>query len=178
MENFLARALAISFALTPSIASAEQVRILTGSERVVDPGSLMTIASIIAAFGASMLMFRIQRELHMGGRGEIIWLPIADWLLVAATLICLLLVVVPLTFSSATKFPAACAAASSIMVSGYVFAILAHYRIIFDRKWALWGQKQMGPRRNPEPAELIFVVFTLVAALAVFLVRFILDYSC
>ena len=37
-----------------------------------------------------MLFFRIQRELDMKKQGERIWLPVADWLLVAATVVSLL----------------------------------------------------------------------------------------
>ena len=56
----------------------------------VDTGTLATVASIISAFGAAMLFFRIQRELDMKKQGERIWLPVADWLLVAATVVSLL----------------------------------------------------------------------------------------
>lgn len=63
---------------------------------MADASSLATIASIISAFGGAMLFFRIQRELAMQGAGEPIWIPWADRLLIAATLISLLLVVVPM----------------------------------------------------------------------------------
>jgi hypothetical protein len=41
----------------------------------VDAATLATIASVISAFGAAMLFFRIQRELSMKEQGEQIWLP-------------------------------------------------------------------------------------------------------
>jgi glucan phosphoethanolaminetransferase (alkaline phosphatase superfamily) len=130
----------------------------------VDAGTLANIASVIAAFGAAMLFFRIQRELQMRGKGEPVWLPWADWLLVAATLICLLLVIVPIVSTSSLNLPAAASASAAILVAGYVFAILAHYRIVF-------GRNRDGPRSNPEPAELLFVIVATVAAVGVFMWR-------
>jgi hypothetical protein len=53
--------------------------ILARTERnkdMADPGTLSTIASIISAFGAAMLFFRIQRELQMRKSGERVWLPV------------------------------------------------------------------------------------------------------
>ena len=130
----------------------------------VDRGTLATIASIISAFGVAMLYFRIQRELEMRKNEETIWLPAADWLLVAATLVSLLLVIVPLLTLPEVKLPAAASGAAAIMVAGYVPAILGHYRIVF-------GQKRNGPRDNPEPSELLFVVVALVAAFCLFVIR-------
>ena len=52
------------------------------------------------------------------------------------------------------------------MVAGYVFAILGHYRIVF-------GHKRIGPRFNPEPWELFFVILALVIALAAFVLRLV-----
>jgi hypothetical protein len=146
----------------------------------VDAATLTTVASIIAAFGIAMLFFRIQRELYLveqwmkertsSSQSEqsvdkpIIWLAFADWLLVGATLICLLLVILPITFSLGLRLPAAASAAAIIMVAGYVFAILGHYRIVF-------GQNRSGGRSNPEPWELFFVTLVLVVALAAFVLR-------
>ena len=96
----------------------------------------------------------------------IIWIAFADWLLVGATLICLLLVILPITFSLGLRLPAAASAAAIIMVAGYVFAILGHYRIVF-------GHKRIGPRFNPEPWELFFVILALVIALAAFVLRLV-----
>ena len=52
----------------------------------MDSGTLANVASVIGAFGAAMLFFRIQRELQMRKAGERVWLPLADWLIFAATL--------------------------------------------------------------------------------------------
>ena len=136
-----------------------------------DPGTLSTIASIISAFGAAMLFFRIQRELAMGEKGEIIWLPVADWLIVAATLISLLFVIVPLVLD-AKRLPAAAAGSAAILVAGYVLAILAHYRILFTHEWLFWGKRRRGQFHNPEPSELIISLAAAVSALVFFVYRF------
>jgi hypothetical protein len=131
-----------------------------------DSGTLSTIASVIAAFGAAMLFFRVQREISMSERGEINWIPVADWLLVVATIVSLLLVIVPLTICDpGTTFfkvvPAASCAGSAILLAGYPFAVLAHYRFILRGKRA-------GARTNPEPPEAWIVAVTAVAAIGTF----------
>jgi drug/metabolite transporter (DMT)-like permease len=130
----------------------------------IDRGTLATIASIISAFGVPMLYFRIERELRMRKKEEIVWLPAADWLLVGATLVSLLLVIVPLVTFREVRLPTAASGAAAILVAGYVPAILGHYRIFF-------GQRRTGPRHNPEPSELFFVTAALIAAVCVFALR-------
>ena len=49
------------------------------------------MASTIAIFGSAMLVFRVQREMEMAGKGERNWIPWADWLLLGATITSLLL---------------------------------------------------------------------------------------
>jgi hypothetical protein len=131
-----------------------------------DAATLTTIASIVSGFGIAMLFFRIQRELQMHERLEAKWIPWADRLLIAATLISLLLVIFPLVAFSATstvvlRFASAACAAASLMVAGYVFGILAHYRLLF-------GKQREGPRDNPEPAEKVIVYAVIAAALLAF----------
>jgi hypothetical protein len=111
-----------------------------------------------------MLFFRIERELKMSGRGELVWIAWADWLLVTATLICLVGVILPITFNARITIPAASAAVSSTLVAGYVFGIMAHYRILF-------GSGRTGPRTNPEPAERNVVYVTVAFAVGVGIAR-------
>lgn len=132
--------------------------------RVPDVATLATIASLIAGFGIAMLFFRIQREIEMNNRSERIWIPTADWLLVAATVICLAMVLLPLVsgfFESRTaaRVAAASCSGSILLVVGYVFAILAHYRLIL-------GFGRSGPRDNPEPSERVLVMVTCVASIS------------
>ncbi len=141
---------------------------------MADPETLSTVASIISGFGIAMLFFRIQRELLMGKKGEPIWIPYSDWLLIIATVISLLLVILPLILLSflpsfLSALPSAACVTATIMVTGYIFGILAHYRLI------LAGSRS-GPRDNPEPSEKIIVRMTVALAAISFLV--ILSVSC
>jgi hypothetical protein len=125
-----------------------------------DGGTLAAIASITAAFGTTVLIFRVQRENDMRAKKERVWLPAADWLLLAATVASLLLVLVPISAGYTLRISASASAAASVCVAGYIPAILAHYRIVL-------GSRRSGPRDNPEPLELVWVLVTLLAALAV-----------
>ena len=129
---------------------------------MVDNSTLAQVASIIAGFGATMLFFRIQREMDMAGEGEQVWMPWADWLLISATLIALVGSVLPViitifspTFTT-TLVRASCASAT-ILLAGYIPSILTHYRLIL-------GKNRSGPRDNPEPAERAFVLLTVFTA--------------
>lgn len=130
--------------------------------RTPDATTLATIASLITGFGTAMLLFRIQREVDMHSKGERIWIPWADWLLVATTILCLTAVLLPLVSGffenrAAIQIAAASTSASILFVVGYIFSILAHYRLIL-------GFGRTGPRTNPEPAEAVLVVASIVAA--------------
>ena len=113
-----------------------------------------------------MLLFRVQREIAMHEQSELTWIPWADWLLVVATLFSLLLVIIPLVVldpnGSAFKIlPSAACAGAAMLVAGYPFAILAHYRFILP------GDRT-GPRVNPEPPERWIVVITGLVSFGVF----------
>jgi hypothetical protein len=87
---------------------------------------------------------------------------------VCATLVSLLLVILPLVAVTASagilhRLPAAACSASSVLVAGYILSILAHYRLLF-------GRKRAGPRSNPEPAEKVLVLMTGALAAALFAV--------
>ncbi|WNM56539.1 hypothetical protein [Candidatus Nitrospira allomarina] len=133
----------------------------------MDSGTLANFASVKGAFGAVMLYFRIQRKLHMKQQGERVWIPLADWLIILATLVSLLLVMVPLVTLDLTspnylRLPMAACGAAAILVSGYVFAILAHYRIFF-------GSSCAGARSLAEPLEIMSSSIAVFAALGLFL---------
>ena len=83
-----------------------------------DASTLASIASVIAAFGSAMIIFRVQREEQMRSEGERVWLPLADWLLVVATLSCLLLIILPISAGFPFRLPAAASAASAVVVAG------------------------------------------------------------
>jgi hypothetical protein len=134
---------------------------------MADVGTLGTIASVIAGFGGAMLLFRLQRELEMQRETEVQWIPWADRLLILATLIALLLVLLPLVATTnrpglLAHLPAAGCAAALILMAGYILAVLAHYRLFL-------GAGRRGPRTNPEPAERAVVLATGLVALLAFL---------
>jgi hypothetical protein len=131
--------------------------------------TLATVSSIVTAAGVTMLFFRVQREQVMKQRGEASWIPLADWLLIGATLTAVTLVLLPiLLFDSAflgRRLPTAGCTAALVALGGYLLALPAHYRLIFGAG--------CGPRRNPEPPELLIVIGTTVVALVLFAVSFI-----
>jgi len=136
-----------------------------------DPSILATVASIISAFGAAMLFFRIQRELKVTQQNEDIWIPWADWLLIAATVTSLILVILPIVTLGpesklVMKVSIAGCSASTALVAGYIFSVLAHYRLLF-------GKNRLGARENPEPAEKVLVRVTIVVAVLLFIVALI-----
>lgn len=133
---------------------------------MVEDSILASIASIMAGFGSAMLFFRIDREIRMHEQEEVTWIPWADWLLISATLTSLLLVILPIVTLSPRpgvlrNLPAAGCSAASVLVAGYIFAILAHYRLIL-------GHNRSGSRGNPEPAEERLVLFVAFVGILVF----------
>jgi hypothetical protein len=99
----------------------------------------------------------------------------------AAAWVSMLLVVLPLLAFPPKSVvyrvlpPAACGAAA-LFVVGYTLAILAHYRLIFDRPepaklvYRLIRRRRLTEKRpNPEPGELVVVIATVVATIVVFL---------
>jgi len=130
--------------------------------------SLTNSASIIAGFASAVLVFRLQREIQMRDRGEITWIARADWLLIVSALASLLLVILPFSLPllpsrSALPLAQSALSLSVVFLSGYLFAILAHYRLI------LRGSRR-GPRENPEPAERAIVWITVSIGLIVFVI--------
>ncbi|WP_321864332.1 hypothetical protein [Burkholderia cenocepacia] len=130
-----------------------------------DTGTLATIASVIMAFAAAMLFFRLQREHKMAEDGERNWIPWADRLLLGAGGISLVAVILPIVMFPPTwginrVIAPAGGAASVVLIVGYVPSIFAHYRYLFGI-----GRFREEPRDNPEPPEGMIVIATVVAAL-------------
>ena len=145
---------------------------------ISDAGNIAQVASIVAGFGATALVFRLQRHLDQlpNEPGEHSWLPLADWLLIAAMIVAVAAAVIPLlAFNlSSTKIPRAACAASCVLLAGYVFAVLAHYRLIFGS----------GIRYQTYPleysvakAELVITIVALVLAIAAACSAYVQD-SC
>lgn len=137
---------------------------------------LVTAASIIAGFGSAVIAFRLARELDIEEkneerprhRKERHWIPVADWLVVTANVGALCLVVAPLVATPTPsdgmiRFASAICSAMAIMLAGYIPSILAHYRFIY-------GLTE--ERTNPTFWEGVFVLATVVAAAAAFVVSY------
>jgi hypothetical protein len=138
----------------------------------MNSSDLLTTASIIAGFGVTVLMFRLQRELQIsdenwrlrreGRESRIIqtWIPPADYLVILAIIVSLLGSVLPtLVSGNAVRLASAACAAATILLAGYVPSILAHYRFIYGL------HKSRGPFLF---WEWLFVGVTFLAAGATF----------
>jgi hypothetical protein len=138
------------------------------------PQPYLTVASILSGFGISVFMFRIQRELRVRDENPVSpnWLAWADYLILGAIVLSLLLVVLPLVAVPepgrlAYAVAAGSCAAASMLVAAYPFAILDHYRI----EIGTWRTRQgEGPqeRHKGEPIERIVVLGAAILAAIAF----------
>lgn len=103
-----------------------------------DSGTIATVASIAAAFAATILVLRIQRELQIRADRVATWIPPADRLL-----------------------PAPFCAAVLVLLTAYPFASLAHYRFVL-------AKGVTGPRGPAEPGELLVVKIASIASVLAF----------
>ena len=130
----------------------------------MNSSDLITAASLIAGFGVTVLMFRLQRELQISDENwkqpenlhpTPTWLALADYLVIVAILISLLFAVVPLLLSSSLRLPRVASLSATILLAGYVPSILAHYRFLY------WLHKSRGPFLF---WEVLLVLITFVSA--------------
>lgn len=126
----------------------------------------LTVASILSGFAVTVLMFRIQRELNVRERHPDWpnWLAWSDYLVLAAIVVSLIFVVLPIVSlrepsEGVLKFAAGSCAASVILLAAYPFAILDHYRIEI-------GAKRNGERTKGEPVERVIVTAAFILAAA------------
>ena len=144
------------------------------SAALSDASDIATVASIVAGFASSALVFRLQRHLEQLPLEPLdhSWLPVADWLLMAANSIALLFVITPLLVLdlASVRIPRAACAAACVLLAGYVFAIQAHYRLIFggNRRY------QTPPvRRVTSTAETILSMTSIAAAIGAFITAYL-----
>lgn len=158
---------------------------------MVDDGSLAAIGAAIVGFGIVAFVFRVQRELQMreekDKRG---WIPWADRLLIVVVTVSLLLVLFPIALAGGVsslwggRLPAAACSASTVVLAGYIPALLAHYRFgsrldqlgsRLARRWTWLGAPQGRERQVPgTPAEKAIVVASAVLGVVVALASFVL----
>jgi len=136
---------------------------------------LIAVATVVAGFGLAVLVFRIQRESEMRKAGEVAWIPLADWLLIVATLASLLCVVLPTILvvpsDRVANVAAAVCAGTVVLAAGYPLAILAHYELILGVGGH--GDRPIPTRPNPTRPELAIVVLTALAAAILGVARFL-----
>ena len=129
--------------------------------------SYLTLASIFAGFGVTVLMFRIQRELHVREKfpNAPNWIAWADYLILGAIFLALVFVVLPLlvlgTGDKIQVVAAASCAAAAVLLAAYPFAILAHYRLRI-------GEDRKGLREEGEPIEKTIVIAAYLLAAGLF----------
>jgi hypothetical protein len=141
---------------------------------MASPQPYLTVASILSGFGISVFMFRVQRELRVRDEHPDWpnWLAWADYLILGAILLSLLLVVLPLVATAEPSklvysVAAGSCAAASLLVAAYPFAILDHYRI----EIGTWRTREGEPakvRHKGEPIERIIVIVAAAAAAIAF----------
>jgi hypothetical protein len=138
------------------------------------PQPYLTVASILSGFGISVFMFRIQRELRVRDVHPDWpnWLAWADYLILAAILVSLLLVVLPLMATAQPgrlvySVAAGGCAAASLLVAAYPFAILDHYRIEIGT-WRTREGEDPQVRHKGEPIERVIVLGGAILATIAF----------
>ncbi len=138
------------------------------------PQPYLTVASILTGFSISVFMFRIQRELGVRDRHPDWpnWLAWADYLIVAAIVLSVIFVILPLVAvpepgRAIYSVAAGSCAAASILLLAYPFAILDHYRIEIGT-WRTERGESPHTRHKGEPIERIIVVATAIVAAAIF----------
>jgi hypothetical protein len=140
----------------------------------MDSAEIISASAIVAGFGVTAIMFRIQRELYVREVLKIktLWLAWADYLVLTSVALAVFgatvpLIAVPQAPRSVTAVAAACSTAALVLLAGYVPSILAHYRIEL-------GVRREGPRAQGEPVERRFVIGSLIGAVATFTITLLL----
>jgi hypothetical protein len=138
-------------------------------EVLVGAGEIISASAIVAGFGVTAIMFRIQRELYVYEvlKKKPLWLAWADYLVLTSVALAVFggtvpLLAVPTIPRSIIGVAAAACVAALVLLAGYVPSILAHYRIEL-------GARREGPHAKGEPLERWFVIGSLICATAAFI---------
>ena len=134
----------------------------------MDSAEIISASAIVAGFGVTAIMFRIQRELYVleVRKVKTLWLAWADYLVLSSVALAVFGATAPLIAIPKAPGPVMAVAASSciaalVLLAGYVPSILAHYRIGL-------GARREGPRAQGEPVERLFVISSVICAVASF----------
>lgn len=89
------------------------------------------VAAIVVGFQLAGVSWRIQREISMREKGELVWLPPVDWLNLTALVITVAGVFVAPSLDLGSDAMARHAfALALILLGGYPFALAGHYGLI------------------------------------------------
>jgi hypothetical protein len=133
------------------------------------PSDLIAVAAMIFGFGIVVIMFRVQRELWAQESHPEwpLWTSWADWLILWSVPLGCLAILSLLGFPGVRLIMAVAAALCAgavVLQTGYIPAVMAHYRIFFGKRRRADGI----PREAGEPAEKALVLLTAAAAVLVF----------
>lgn len=125
---------------------------------------IISASAIVAGFGVTAIMFRVQRELYVLEvlKVGVAWLAWADYLVLTSVALAVFgstlpLLVAPMSSRPVMAIAAASCAAALVLLAGYVPAIPAHYRIEL-------GATRSGPREKGEPIERCIVIASYICA--------------
>lgn len=112
------------------------------------------------ALQLAALNWRLEREAAMSERGGTTWLPMAEWLNLAALVIVVFGVfVLPIGGFASARIPRALLGLSLILFVGHAFALIGHYEL-FTRGRTPEARGWL-PRQ-----EIVAIALTLLAAMA------------
>ena len=101
----------------------------------IDISELWQAAAILLGLQATSFNWRIQQEAAVADRGDIKWLPPADWINLIAMMLCVALVfALPAIGLVDVKFARMAFGLIAILVVGHSFALAGHYELFTQGK--------------------------------------------
>jgi hypothetical protein len=90
--------------------------------------SIWVATGVLLGFQVSFIRWRIEREVHVGGRGDLTWLPLADWVnLISMIVAAVGTFILPILKLVDINFAINAFAVALILFIGYPFALAGHY---------------------------------------------------
>ncbi|MFJ8212113.1 hypothetical protein [Streptomyces sp. NPDC096033] len=100
----------------------------------LDLEKLWTAAGVLAGLQVTGFTLRINREIEMGGKGDLTWLPLADTLnLVSLAVTMLGVFLAPILGISGASAALKAFGLSVLLLAGYPFALASHYEMFNPR---------------------------------------------
>lgn len=100
----------------------------------IDLASLWPAAGVLAGLQVTAFTLRINREIAVGGRGDVTWLPVADVLnLLSLVAIMLGVFISPVLGIGGAAVPGKAFGLAVLLLVGYPFALAGHYEMFNPR---------------------------------------------